>query len=94
VAGRNARCKGLPVFLFIEVDVFEDDSQLDCSGRTCDDVLGALPLMFTHRWLREHQGSNQFEYDVRGDSGRARIYLTVDVWNPRADPDAPISRSR
>lgn len=91
-AGRNARCVGLPVFLYIEVDVFEDDSQLDCSGRTCDDVLGVLPLMYTQNWLRQHPGSNKVEYDVRGDSGKARISLTIDIWNPNADPDQPVSR--
>ncbi len=61
--GNNRRlyesCNGLPPFLFIEVDVFEDDSSFECSGRTCDDVLGVLPLMFTNRWLREHPGTHQ-----------------------------------
>jgi len=69
-SGRNARCKGLPVFLFIEVDVFEDDSQLDCSGRTCDDVLGVLPLMFTHQWLREHQVEVEIKRQADGSACR------------------------
>lgn len=83
---------GLPVFLYIEVDFFEDDRQIDCFGRSCDDVLGVLPLMFTNRWLPEHPGSNQLSYGMRSDSGRARIDLTIDVWNPNADQDAPIGR--
>jgi len=91
-SGRAARCGGLPVFLYIEVGVFEDDSQADCSGRTCDDVIGVLPLMYTNRWLREHPGSNQIEYEAKGVKGNARIYLTIDVWDPHADPDAPLSR--
>ncbi len=92
---RNLRAKGLPVFLYVEVDVFEDDSQADCSGRTCDDVLGVLPLMLTQHWMRDHPGKNELVYDVRGDSGKARIYLTVEVTpsvDPNADPDGPISR--
>jgi len=84
-------CKGLPVFLYVEVDVFEDDSQADCSGRTCDDVLGVLPLLLTQAWMRDNPGQRKFEVDARGDSGKARFYLTVSTWNPNADPDAPVS---
>jgi hypothetical protein len=84
-------CHGLPVFLYVEVDVFEDDSQADCSGRTCDDVLGVLPLLLTQAWLRDNPGQRKFEIDARGDSGKAKFYLTVNTWNPHADPDAPLS---
>lgn len=90
--GRNARCGGLPVFLYAEVDVFEDDSQLECSGRTCDDILGVLPLLYTQAWMRDHPGTTKQEYDVRGDDGKVRIGLTVEVWDPNADPDQPLSR--
>lgn len=92
--GRQARCTGLPVLLYVEVDVFEDDSQADCSGRTCDDVLGVLPLLYTQAWMRDHPGSHKIEYDVRGNKGKARISLTFDLWNPNADPDQPVAGTR
>lgn len=89
---RGGRCRGLPVFLYAEVDVFEDDSQADCSGRSCDDVLGVVPVMFTQNWLRSHPGSHQLQWDARGDSGKARVHLKLDIWDPGADPDARISQ--
>lgn len=86
--GREARCTGLPVVLYVEADVFEDDSQADCSRRTCDDVLGVLPLLYTQAWMRDHPGSHKIAYDVRGDSGKAKVSLTLEIWDPNADPDA------
>lgn len=86
-------CSGLPPFLYAEVGVFEDDSSFECSGRTCDDVLGVVPLMFTNRWLREHPGTLQLgdngetRYTVTGNdtgSEKAGIYLTLRIWNPNA----------
>ncbi|HEY7574301.1 MAG TPA: hypothetical protein VIB08_04010, partial [Thermoanaerobaculia bacterium] len=88
---RGGRCQGLPTFLYAEIDVFEDDRQADCSGRTCDDVLGVLPLLWNQAWMRDHAGSRKLEYNVRGDSGKVRIGLTLDLWDPGADPDAPVA---
>jgi hypothetical protein len=91
----GGKCQGLPPFLYTEVGVFEDDSGGYCGGgRACDEALGVLPLMLTSRWLREHPGTNPFEYTVTGNdagSEKARISLKIEVWNPAADPDAPIS---
>lgn len=86
-------CDGLPPFLYTEVDVFEDDGSW--ADREQDDVLGVLPLMYTNRWLREHPGSHRLGsngreyYQVTGadpSASKARIYLTLEIW----DPNGPI----
>ncbi len=86
---------GLPVFAYVEVDVFEDDSGIECSGRTCDEALGVLPLMFTNTWLREHIGRHPMKYVVKGNDGKAEVLVNVEVKGPKTigpDPDAQISR--
>jgi hypothetical protein len=83
------QCHGLPPFVFIEVDVFESDDDPQTPGRTGDDVLGVLPLMFTNRWLREHPGQHEYTYTVTGNdpsSEKARIRLTISVWDPHEGP--------
>jgi hypothetical protein len=92
--GRAAHCTGLPVMLYVEVDAFEDDSQADCSGRTCDDVLGVLPLLYTQAWMRDHPGSHAIVEDVHGASGKARVSLTLNIWDPNADPDQALAGTR
>jgi hypothetical protein len=88
-SGREARCTGLPPFLFLEVDVFDDDDP------SSDDT-AVLPLFFTHRWLRGHSNrSTPIKYRVRGGGGlRADISVVVRVWDPHEDPDAPLSDRR
>jgi hypothetical protein len=80
-------CQGLPPFLYVEVDVLEDDDEDD------DDILGVLPIMVSSGWLREHKGTWTQAYLVRGaDSDeKVRITLQIEVWDPGSDPDGPAS---
>jgi hypothetical protein len=81
-------CEGLPPFLYLEVDVIDSDPY-----GADEDVLGVLPLMFTHSWLRKHPGRHTFLYIETGNdfaSEKAEIVITLEIWNPNADPDEPI----
>jgi hypothetical protein len=101
VANRHLYTRhGLPPFLYVEVGIFEDDSSIVNTGTTGDDVLGVLPLMFTHRWLREHPGANLFVYTVNGSDPheeKVRISLTITVTpvvltqGDPSDPDGPLA---
>lgn len=86
--GSGGRCRGIPPFLFLEVDVLEADDTSD------DDVLGVLPIMLSAGWLRENQGRREITYRMRGadPNEKVEITLVVEVEAPSvaADPDGPL----
>lgn len=74
------RCVGLPPFLFIEIDVLEDDDESD------PDIIGVLPIVVSNGWMREHPGITPVTYRVRGaDSDeKAEITFDIEIWDPNA----------